>query len=91
MWFAALSDWRGNPWTVNFMVRLLQASPDVLELLEHDPFGGKPPKYVRALVDRYHFTDFAERRAIGDWWKREPHGLYFPQISLEDLRQEPGR
>ena len=91
MWFAALSDWHGNPWIVNLMVRLLQASPDVLGLLEHDPFGGKPPKYVRALVNQYHFTNFAERRATGNWWKREPAGSYFPQISLQDVQPEAGR
>ena len=34
MWFAALSDYRATPWFTNFMVRLLQGSPDVLRLLE---------------------------------------------------------
>jgi len=38
MWFAALGDYRQNPWFVNFCVRLLQGSPEVLKLLEHNPF-----------------------------------------------------
>ncbi|MGI8743546.1 MAG: lipase maturation factor family protein [Bryobacteraceae bacterium] len=86
MWFAALSNWRSNPWFANFMVRLLDGSPDVTGLLEKSPFGSRPPKYVRALVFNYRFTDFAERRATGEWWHRELRGLYFPRISLADVR-----
>lgn len=86
MWFAALSDYRASPWFTNFMVRLLQGSPDVLRLLAANPFADAPPKYVRAELFDYSFTNFAERRATGDWWKRAPRGLYFPQISLADVR-----
>jgi len=86
MWFAALSDYRATPWFTNFMVRLLQGSPDVLRLLKKDPFPGAPPKYVRGELFDYSFTNFAERRATGNWWTRTQHGLYFPQISLEDVR-----
>jgi hypothetical protein len=86
MWFAALSDYRATPWFTNFMVRLLQGSPDVLKLLKRNPFPGAPPKYVRAQLFDYSFTNFATRRATGNWWAREPHGSYFPPISLEDVR-----
>ena len=87
MWFAALSDYRGSPWFTNFMVRLLQGSPDVLGLLQKNPFPNAPPKYVRAELFDYSFTDFKTRRGTGNWWARKPHGLYFPQISLEDVLQ----
>lgn len=86
MWFAALSDYRASPWFTNFMVRLLQGSPQVLGLLGKNPFPNAPPRYVRAQLFDYTFTDFAERRTTGDWWARKPEGLYFPQISLEDVR-----
>jgi lipase maturation factor 1 len=86
MWFAALSDYRGSPWFTNFMVRLLQGSPEVVGLLAANPFPGAPPKYVRAELFDYSFTDFAARRATGQWWKRTPRGLYFPRISLEDVK-----
>jgi predicted DCC family thiol-disulfide oxidoreductase YuxK len=85
MWFAALSDYRRNPWFVNFCVRLLQGSPEVLSLLERNPFPDAPPRYIRAVVYDYHFTDFATRRKTGAWWRREPNGDYLPIISL---RQE---
>jgi predicted DCC family thiol-disulfide oxidoreductase YuxK len=86
MWFAALADYRSSPWFANFMVRLLQGSPEVLALLATNPFPQAPPKYVRAELFDYSFTDFAQRRATGDWWKRQPHGLFFPAISLADLQ-----
>ena len=74
MWFAALSNYRSDPWFSNFMVRMLQGSPDVLGLLAKNPFPRTPPKYIRAQVFDYSFTDFAARRATGDWWKRAPRG-----------------
>jgi predicted DCC family thiol-disulfide oxidoreductase YuxK len=86
MWFAALSDYRGAPWFTNFMVRLLQGSPAVVGLLAGNPFPAAPPKYVRAELFDYSFTDFAGRRATGQWWTRTPRGLYFPRISLEDVK-----
>ena len=86
MWFAALSNYRSSPWFVNFSVRLLQGSPQVLALLQTNPFPAAPPKYVRALVYEYRFTDFATRRATGAWWRREYAGPYLPEISLKDVR-----
>lgn len=80
MWFAALGDVRSNPWFVNFLVRLLQGSPDVLALIEKNPFPGESPRYVRAVLYDYRFTRWSDRTAA--WWKREQKGLYCPPISL---------
>ena len=87
MWFAALSSFRDNAWFVNFLVRLLEGSPSVLRLLQTNPFPNGPPRYVRATTSLYRFTTFDERRATGNWWKAAPQGLYFPPISLNDVRQ----
>jgi predicted DCC family thiol-disulfide oxidoreductase YuxK len=84
MWFAALGDYKGNPWLVNFMVRLLQGSPTVLALVEHNPFPETPPQVVRAVYYNYHFTTPEERRASGAWWRREARGLYCPPIRLKE-------
>jgi lipase maturation factor 1 len=84
MWFAALGTVRDNPWFVSFLVRLLQGSPDVLALLERNPFPDKPPRYVRAVLYDYHFTDPATRRATGAWWRRELKGLYCPPVGWRE-------
>ncbi|MBZ5608012.1 MAG: lipase maturation factor family protein [Acidobacteriia bacterium] len=86
MWFAALSGYRGALWFGNFLVRLLEGSPDVSALLARNPFPGAPPKYVRALLFDYSFTGWAERRQTGNWWKRQFRGNYLRAISLEDVR-----
>ena len=86
MWFAALAGPRGAPWFDNFMVRLLQGSPEVRVLLGKDPFPQAPPKYVRALLFDYGFTDFSTRRETGAWWRRRARGMYFPEISMDDVR-----
>jgi hypothetical protein len=83
MWFAALGNYQGNRWFVNFMLRLLDGSPDVLALLARNPFPSAPPKYIRAEVYDYTFTSYAERRATGAWWRRELKGEYFPMVSLK--------
>jgi lipase maturation factor 1 len=82
MWFAALGDVRQNPWFVNFLVRLLQGSPDVLSLLEENPFPNGPPRYVRAVRYDYRFTRGSDHTAA--WWKREQKDLYCPAISLKE-------
>ncbi len=83
MWFAALGNYRENPWFVNFAVKLLEGSPEVLGLIEADPFGGHPPRYIRALLYQYKFTDAGERRETGNWWKRELQGQYLPPVGLK--------
>ncbi|MBU6411195.1 MAG: lipase maturation factor family protein, partial [Verrucomicrobia bacterium] len=82
MWFAALGDYRDNPWFVRFCICLLRGSPRVLPLLKHNPFPNHPPRYIRAELFDYHFTNFAERQATRAWWKRRRIGEYLPPISL---------
>ena len=86
MWFAALGNYRENPWFSNFMVRLLTASPEVLRLLEKDPFAGRRPKYVRALAYEYRFSD--SRRA-GNPHKRGGAVSLRDRISLRQACASP--
>ena len=88
MWFAALSYYPSTPWCHRFLVRLLGNSPDVLALLRRNPFPDKPPRFIRAVVCDYRFTDFAGRRATGAWWRREWRGLYSPVLALPGLSSE---
>jgi hypothetical protein len=89
MWFAALGDYRGNPWFVNFMQRLQQGSPEVLALLAGNPFPNAPPRYVRAWLYRYQFTGLTTLATEGAWWRREPAGLYFPLPAISSQSIQP--
>ncbi len=90
MWFAALGPYQQNPWFINFLLRLLQGSPDVTHLLENNPFPDHPPRYVRAMLYEYHFTDPATLSSTGAWWRREPIGVYVPPVRLNQLDQPSG-
>ncbi len=83
MWFAALGSFNQDLWFQAFCARLLEGSPDVLALIERDPFSGKPPRYLRAQLRQYHFTDGATRRSSGAWWRSEALGEYSPVLSIE--------
>jgi hypothetical protein len=87
MWFAALGNARSNPWIVNLMRRVLEGSPPVLALFEANPFADVPPKYVRALLYEYRFADPRTHARTGQWWVRQPQGLYFPEVSLADFER----
>lgn len=84
MWFAALSSYQEQPWFCNFIVRLLQGSEPVLDLLKHNPFPDKAPRYIRARLYNYRFTTPSMRKKTGKWWIREPRGIYMPPKSLDD-------
>jgi len=87
MWFAALSDWRSQTWFTRFLERILEGSAPVLNLLAADPFPGRPPRFMRAVVWDYHFTTAAEWSKTGAWWSRNRLGLYCPVLE----RGEDGR
>jgi predicted DCC family thiol-disulfide oxidoreductase YuxK len=82
MWFAALSNYERNPWLIQFMIRLLQGSEPVLDLLASNPFPEEPPKYIQAVVYDYWFTDLETREKTGNWWHREDKGFYTPVLQL---------
>ena len=84
MWFAALGNYRQNPWLLSFAEKLLQGSPEVLALLAENPFPDQPPRYIRALVYDYQFTTMEEKSKNGQWWNSNYQGIYLPPISLRD-------
>ncbi len=83
MWFAALrGNYRNTTWFLDFMGALLQGKPEVLKLLKDNPFPETPPRYVKATLYKYRFTDIETKRSEGKWWRRERIGVYCPTISL---------
>lgn len=84
MWFAAMGSPEDSPWLQGLCIRLLQGSPDVRWLLAPDPFAGRPPRYLRAMLYRYRFTSLAERRQTGAYWQRTDPQPFIGPVSLQD-------
>lgn len=87
MWFAALRNPRHVSWFPPFLKALLENRPDVTALLEHNPFPESPPRYVRARLYNYEFSDRKTRALGGGWWTAQDQGYYIPipAISLNNF------
>lgn len=83
LWFASLGNWRQYTFVLGVEERLLKGSPEVIALFRADPFAKGPPQEIRAVLWQYWFTDLAEKRQSGDWWKRKLLGLYAPTLERE--------
>jgi hypothetical protein len=81
MWFAALNPDGNAYWLRNLASRLLEGSPDVVDLFADDVTPDVPPRYVRFIYYRYEFSDMQTRRATGQWWQRERLGPLTAPIS----------
>jgi hypothetical protein len=84
MWFAALSACQSNPWILSLQWKLLQGAAPVRGLLESDPFGDAPPKFIRATVWDYRFAPYDEK---GVWWTRDNPRPYCPPLTLDENGQ----
>jgi hypothetical protein len=84
MWFAALSPMYAESWFVPFLLKLLENDEATLRLLRRNPFPPRGPRAVRAVLYRYRFTTWRERRASGAWWVRTRIGPYVPPIARRD-------
>ncbi|MEO3847066.1 lipase maturation factor family protein [Streptomyces sp. B8F3] len=84
MWFAALSPAYAERWFGTFLHRLLDGDRDTLRLLRHNPFPDGPPGSVRARLYRYEYTDWAELRRTGAWWRREFVREYAPPLTARE-------
>ena len=83
MWFEALDSTRKNAWFDNFLVKLLEGSPQVMSLLDDNPFPDKPPRYIRAIVYRYSYPSQEQRDNNGQIWQRLDRRVYSPSMTLK--------
>ncbi len=79
MWLAAQDEAQASPWFLALMSRLAEAEPTVLALLADDPFGDRPPTFLRARLVRYRFTSLSELRD-GLWWHETTVGEFVPAM-----------
>ena len=79
IWFIPPQSSMDDYWFRQLLRRLHEGSPQVLDLLEYNPFQQYPPRYIRVLAYQYHCTTFEQRARTGNWWRREYLGV-FPYV-----------
>jgi len=79
IWFVPARHESSRFWFDRFMQQLHQGNSTVLALLAGNPFPGHPPRFMRVLAYRYHFTTWEEHQKTGNYWKRELIGE-FPNV-----------
>ena len=85
MWFASMSTPDEYPWTMNLISKLLHNDAGALGLFAKNPFPEKPPRYIRAILYIYRFSEPGNKE--GRWWNREQAGGYWiPPMSVDDPR-----
>ena len=82
MWFESMAPVPQSRWFFNLLAGLLRGDRETLSLLRTNPFGDRPPRYVRAQYYKYTFTTPEEHRATGRWWHRELIGAFTEPVGL---------
>lgn len=77
MWFVTLHA-KHLPWFEQFLYALLDNSPDVISLLDNNPFPEQAPRYINVDAYKYTFTTPEQRQKTGNWWQREALGPFLP-------------
>jgi len=63
---------------------LLRRDPAIMRFFRNDPFADRPAMMIRLPVYRMSFTDFATYRTTGQFWRKEPGGVYQPVMYLDE-------
>jgi hypothetical protein len=82
MWFAAMSSPNEYPWTIDLISKLLHNDQSAISLFASNPFPGKPPRYIRAVLYRYSFAKPGNSQGL--WWNRERISIWLPPMSAKD-------
>jgi hypothetical protein len=80
LWFASFSSAGREPWLIHLVAKLLEGDRVVDSLFAVQPFHGRKPRFVRALLYRYQFTAAGE---VG-YWRRSLLGEYLRPLALDD-------
>jgi len=75
-------------WYKRFLRKIFEGDRSIKHVFKYDPFKKNPPKYLRAKIFRYEYTNWQEWQwGKGPWWKREFVKYLFnkDKITLFDL------
>lgn len=89
MWFASYGSAAQHRWIERLLQRLLENSAPVLSLFAANPFPKAAPKYVRAQLYDYQFSNTNYAAKPSAWWVRRAEGIYFPRVRLDDFKRRP--
>ncbi len=84
LWFAGFGSPQRERWIIALTYKLLTNPRDVESLIEHNPFGESPPKWVRITRYRYKLEPPQLPPHVGPYWSREPLGTYLRPMSADD-------
>lgn len=87
-WFLPFSRFESEEWFQRFLFQLLNGSPEVIKLLRYNPFQDQPPRYIRALLYEYQFSEPQLKKETGCWWTRRCIGNYTPILKSASKRCE---
>ena len=87
LWFAAMSSAEDEPWLINLVWKLLHADSGLRRLFAHDPFGDRPPRFIRILRYRYQFA----ARGADATWTRQLEGYWLPPLPADDSLRDAVR
>lgn len=82
LWWAAQSTYDKQPWLLSLAHRILTGKTEVLALLDHSHSRNSPPKYLRAQLYRYQFTEWSQRETQ-TWWRRTLISEYMPAYARD--------
>ncbi|HEY9196058.1 MAG TPA: lipase maturation factor family protein [Mucilaginibacter sp.] len=82
MWFAAMSSADQYPWIYNLVWKLLHNDAGAVSLFAYNPFPGRPPRYIRAVLYRYRFARPGNPQ--GFYWTREQLGNWISPLSINN-------
>jgi len=82
MWFAAMSSADQYPWIYNLVWKLLHNDAGAISLFAYNPFPGRPPRYIRAVLYRYRFARPGNPQ--GFYWTREQLGNWISPLSINN-------
>jgi hypothetical protein len=88
-WFAGIHASRGarpgqEPWLIHLVWKLLENDEETLELVTHNPFPDRPPRYIRIQLFTYEFTGPLSE----GMWNRSLVGTWLQPVSKGSARME---
>jgi hypothetical protein len=82
MWFASMATPDEYPWTLNLVWKLLHNDPNATQLFAGNPFPGKPPRYIRAVLYHYSFAKPGNPKEL--WWNHQRVSIWLPPLSVNN-------